>query len=151
MGVDDEEGQDDKTPDVTPGDSTQRLPYGFKPSARDASEDWRDDFSCIGSSKLPPERIPAQSLEDFVYEMFGETLPPREGAMPSLAQLKQTFRTKSAIIRHSAERGYSPLEITKHLGLRYQHVHNVLHQQLKRGPNEDFHAPIKGLPNKLGD
>lgn len=87
---------------------------------------------------LPPE----ETLEDFVHQMFGgqeaASVPKVEGAMPSMAFLKEHFKTKSAIIRYLAQEGYKTKDIAKHLNVRYQHVRNVITTELKRGPNEDF-------------
>lgn len=42
--------------------------------------------------------------------------------------------TKSAKIRALAAKDYSRSEIAKFMGIRYQHVRNVLVTPLKRGP-----------------
>ena len=71
-------------------------------------------------------------------------LPPADvvegepAELPSLAWLQQTFKTKSAVIRYLLERGHKVKEISKHLGIRYQHVRNVMKTPLKRGPNEAY-------------
>jgi hypothetical protein len=62
----------------------------------------------------------------------------------SLEDLQMKFKTKSAVIRFlAAEHGHG-LEgknlvgpISKFVGVRYQHVRNVLTQPLKRGARED--------------
>lgn len=64
--------------------------------------------------------------------------PTVEGGLPNLAWLKETFKTSSAQIRYLHEQGHSVNAIHKHLGLRYQHVRNVLKGELKRGPHEAF-------------
>jgi hypothetical protein len=59
--------------------------------------------------------------------------------LPSIGWLQSQFKTKSATIRYLHSQGFTVNEIRRHLGFRYQMVRNVLHNQLKRGPNEDFH------------
>lgn len=44
------------------------------------------------------------------------------------------MKTKSAMIRLLWDDGYSRAAIAKYLGIRYQHVRNVLTKELKRGP-----------------
>lgn len=87
---------------------------------------------------LPPQ----ETLEDFIHGMFGgeaaATVEPVEGGLPSISFLKEHFKTKSAIIRYLHGEGYKTKDISKHLGVRYQHVRNVITTELKRGPNEDF-------------
>lgn len=84
------------------------------------------------------ERV--ESLDDFVRQMHGTTPTGTTNGMPTLDELKAKFKTKSACIRHlHIDRGFKVKDIAKHLGLRYQHVRNVLKTELKRGPNEDFH------------
>lgn len=56
--------------------------------------------------------------------------------IPPLFQLKELYKTKSAIIRHLTEIGMTVKEISAHTGIRYQHVRNVVTTELKRGPNE---------------
>ena len=46
----------------------------------------------------------------------------------------QSMKTKSAAIRLLWNDGYSKSAIAKYLGIRYQHVRNVLTKELKRGP-----------------
>lgn len=42
------------------------------------------------------------------------------------------FKTKSAQIRYLSAAGYSPMAISKFMGVIYQHVRNVLTQELKK-------------------
>jgi hypothetical protein len=75
-----------------------------------------------------------------VQELFG-TAPAythTKGALPPIEWLQNKFHTKSAIIRFLYEEGHQPKTISKAYGFRYQHVRNVLTQELKRGPNEPF-------------
>lgn len=78
-----------------------------------------------------------ESLDDFLREMHGTTTVA-EGGMPTLDWLKEHFKTKSAAIRYLHTKGFKVKDISKHLGVRYQHVRNVLTTELKRGPNEPF-------------
>jgi hypothetical protein len=72
--------------------------------------------------------------------MHGTTPVGETNGLPALDVLKEKFKTKSAVIRHlHIDHGAKVKVIAKHLGLRYQHVRNVLKTELKRGPNEDFH------------
>lgn len=64
--------------------------------------------------------------------------PTNDEELPSLAWIQYTFKTKSAAIRYLLDRGIAVKEIAKHLGIRYQHVRNVMKTPLKRGPNEAY-------------
>lgn len=79
-------------------------------------------------------------LDEFLKEMHGTTEAADASGAPTIGDLKERFKTKSAIIRHlHGDKGMSVKDIAKMLDLKYQHVRNVVHQKLKRGPNEDFH------------
>jgi hypothetical protein len=88
-----------------------------------------------------------QTPEEFAKEFFGDgstKVEPQDG-MPTLSWLKEHYKTKSAAIRylhsglwHPEGKGATPLMISKHLGIRYQHARNVCTTELKRGPNEDW-------------
>ncbi len=58
--------------------------------------------------------------------------------IPSPDWIKSNFNTKSGAIRYLHGKGYDVLTISKHLDIRYQHVRNVINQDLKRGPNESY-------------
>lgn len=45
---------------------------------------------------------------------------------------EKNLKTKSSVIRYLSGEGYSPSAIARFLGIRYQHVRNVLTQVLKR-------------------
>lgn len=47
-----------------------------------------------------------------------------------------TYKTTSGKIRALHQKGMLPARIAKTLDIRYQHVRNVLHTNLKRGPIE---------------
>lgn len=81
--------------------------------------------------------IHPETLDDFFREQF-QTSTLESNGMPSLSWIHKHFKTKSAAIRYLAFKGYKVKEISKHLGIRYQHVRNVLTTQLKRGPNENW-------------
>lgn len=89
----------------------------------------------------------AQGLDEFLAEMFQTTATGEENGMPSLEWLKEHFKTKSAAIRYLYDKGFKVKDIHKHLGLRYQHVRNVLTTELKRGPNETFKIDDYQSPN----
>lgn len=94
---------------------------------------------------------PKESLSDFLRDMHGESPESADvqnqsraeddpSRIPSIGWLKEKFKTKSATIRYlTIERKFPVAQVAKHLGLKYQHVRNVTHQVLKRGPNESFH------------
>lgn len=84
--------------------------------------------------------IDDHSLRDFLGEVHECSVIETQGieGLPSLSELKKQFKTKSAVIRHLYTQGHSVKVIHKHLGIRYQHVRNVLTTELKRGPNEPF-------------
>src|SRR5690606_31652784 len=89
-----------------------------------------------------------KDLDQFLVEQFGTTTLEENG-MPSLDWLRSKLKTKSACIRYLHYKGFKIKDIAKHLGLRYQHVRNVLTTELKRGPNEpfkidDFRSPALG-------
>ena len=89
-----------------------------------------------------------ESLDQFLTELH-QTTTQEENGMPPLGWLKSQLKTKSAAIRYLNSKGFSVNQIHKHLGLRYQHVRNVLQVELKRGPNEpfkidDYRAPSLG-------
>ncbi len=77
------------------------------------------------------------------HEFFQDDNKP-----PPLFYLQQTFKTKSAIIRHlNLKYKMSTKEISQHTGFLYQHVRNVLGQELKRGANENP-LPNLSTPDK---
>lgn len=51
----------------------------------------------------------------------------------SLEGLMGLFKTKSAVIRYLKSQGQTTAQIAKFMGIRYQHVRNVLTQPLKKG------------------
>lgn len=95
--------------------------------------------------------IEQETLDDFLRNMHGESIQSADSEnqardeddpskLPSIAWLKEHFKTKSAMIRYlTIERKIKVAVAAKHLGVKYQHVRNVTHQVLKRGPNESFH------------
>ena len=95
-----------------------------------------------------PKRDPKlvdHNIESFIQELFGDQLPPPppdpldpRSAMPSMQFLKEHFKTKSAIIRYLHSKNFAVKDIAKHMNTKYQHVRNVLTNELKRGPNEKF-------------
>lgn len=95
------------------------------------------------------ESQPSSALDSFLAEVFQDTTqsntasgpetPGDGGDRTSLGFLKDNFKTKSAAIRYLHSLDWETKRISKHLGLRYQQVRNVLTTELKRGPNEDFH------------
>lgn len=49
-----------------------------------------------------------------------------------LAELMTTHKTKSAVIRYLTSLGKNRSEVAKFMGIRYQHVRNVLTQPIKQ-------------------
>lgn len=107
-----------------------------------------------GDPEVDEEQAPSTgttgALDSFLAEMFQDTTQSDTGELgepnqsqtqtqTSLGFLKANFKTKSAAIRYLHSLGWETKRISKHLGLRYQQVRNVLTTALKRGPNEDFH------------
>src|ERR1700748_1511728 len=92
-----------------------------------------------------------ESLEEFVRDLHGEeAVAVSDSNMPSKEWLQDQFKTKSAVIRYLVNQGHAVKDIAKHLGMRYQHVNNVAHAPLKRGPNEDWRKPYlegRNIPN----
>lgn len=94
-------------------------------------------------ANLAPDERPTpveHSLEQFLAETFGEEAPSTDpNGLPSLGWLKAKFRSKSAAIRYlHHEKQATPSQISKLLGVKYQHVRNVITTPLKRGPNESY-------------
>lgn len=115
---------------------------------RKADEEAHDDPE---DTHRPTKKSPVladHNLESFLKEVFDDPnvevpkapLDPNDPriAMPSMAFLKEHFKTQSAIIRYLHSKGFQVKDIAKHMNTRYQHVRNVLTNQLKRGPNEPF-------------
>lgn len=50
----------------------------------------------------------------------------------TLVELMVEFKTKSALIRHLSSQGKKTGEIAKFMGIRYQHVRNVLITPVKK-------------------
>lgn len=110
-----------------------------KPVDEDTELEHADDFDAALQAKRDKS---AEALADMLAEDFGppvqKVTPPTENGMPPLGILREQYKTKSAIIRYLASLGKSVKEISAHTGIRYQHVRNVMHTELKRGPNEDW-------------
>ena len=88
------------------------------------------------------ERDPNEpTLEEFIKDLHGQADQPQDG-LPPLTWIKETFQTKSAAVRYLINQGHSVRDISKHLGMKYQHVRNVSVNPLKRGPNEDWRKPL---------
>lgn len=98
----------------------------------------QEDESEVGDSQ---DEI--KSLDDFIREIHPDNIETSENGLPSTDWIFKTFKTKSGAIRFLDSKGFKPKDIANHLGLRQQHVRNVLSQQLKRGPNETFDIETK--------
>jgi hypothetical protein len=109
----------------------------------------------LNEDNADPSRLAEPTLNDFLHEMHNTSvvdpevvqvggpegsIPPSSepSKYPSLGALNLAFKSKSAKIRHLNSLGMPNSEIAKMLQIKYQHVRNVLKQELKRGPNEDF-------------
>lgn len=103
-----------------------------KPRALELEEDE------ISELEAPPEPTMSQFVEEMFPTTEAELQEAPMGQLPTLGFIKAKFKTKSAAIRYLNTRGIAVKEIAKFLGFRYQHVRNVLKNELKRGPNEDF-------------
>lgn len=94
----------------------------------------------------------SSSLDQFLTNIFGHQsaagnephgpsitwVDTEWGKLPDPDSLRQIFQTKSAAIRYLHDKGVPVKRIALLVGIRYQHARNVLHNQLKRGPNEDW-------------
>jgi hypothetical protein len=65
-------------------------------------------------------------------ETFGAIIEIASPPVLDLEALMVTHKTKSAVIRHLTSLGKSRSDIAKFMGIRYQHVRNVLTQPLKQ-------------------
>lgn len=139
--------------------SRQRSPQEVEGSASTSWEAVQRRMAARRERQDEPPEVPEQTMDEFLREMHqtttlgdnGDTGTPDTSdsdkpKMPSLAELKRTFKTKSAVIRHLHTEGFQVKDIAKHLGLRYQHVRNVLTTELKRGPNENFRIDSYAAP-----
>ncbi len=72
----------------------------------------------------------AQSLAPS-FEAVIEVAQPVQAEF-QLGALMTELKTKSAVIRHLASKGKDRSWIAKFMGIRYQHVRNVLTQPLKQ-------------------
>lgn len=97
-----------------------------------------EDDEVAGETKPVRSAFDNDNLDSFLGQLHGSSATGEENGMPSLQWLKDNFQTKSGAIRYLFQKGYEPKKIALHLGLKYQHVYNVTHQNLKRGPNEVF-------------
>ena len=75
-------------------------------------------------SKMDAQEYEA-NLEAFAIQASN---PPKT----TLEDLLEQYGTKSAVIRYLDSKGWSRGAIAKFMGIRYQHVRNVLTQELKR-------------------
>jgi hypothetical protein len=89
---------------------------------------------------------PSDVIEEEVTEPEAEepteptkvlTWPPSTDFVAVLNKLPTT----SAKIRYMASCGYSKTQISKHLGILYQHARNVLNQHIKRPIGGELPAP----------
>lgn len=95
-----------------------------------------------------PERTAFNGgLDEFLGQLHETTQTGESNGMPSLSWIKSTFQTKSGAIRHLFQKGFTPQQISLHLGIKYQHAYNVCHQNLKRGPNEVYTEQVQQCPH----
>jgi len=65
-------------------------------------------------------------------ESFETIIEYAQPTVLDLEALMAGLKTKSAVIRHLSALGKSRSDISKFMGIRYQHVRNVLTQPLKQ-------------------
>jgi len=65
------------------------------------------------------------------------------------SELYKKYATKSAVIRELASRNHTKGEIAKALGIRYQHVYNVLKQELKGGSKNQPPKATETVPTEV--
>jgi len=68
--------------------------------------------------------------------------PPRKEAFPDLVMLARELYaekgTKAAVIRYlHHEMGYQATDIARAMGIKYQHVRNVVNRPLKRNKEQN--------------
>lgn len=73
----------------------------------------------------------AQTTENKTDETTKESVNEIQSAGYKLDDLMKEHKTKSGVIRFLAGKGYKNGPISKFMGIRYQHVRNVLNQKLK--------------------
>lgn len=88
------------------------------------------------------EIIPVSGTEaETVLESTSAVVPQtagRAGVNPihtaghTIESLSSTYKTKSGVIRYLASQGFATKHIAVFMGIRYQHVRNVLTTQLKK-------------------
>ena len=83
-----------------------------------------------------PEPEPQPEPEE--NSIVSSCVSNEQGGLPNINWLKETYKTKSAAIRFLYSQGYTVLQISKHLRIKYQHARNVALTPLKRGPNEPW-------------
>jgi hypothetical protein len=105
--------------------------------SRDEDESEGTALGGGGARRQGESAFDPADLNEFLGDIH-ETSEVEANGMPSLRWIKDTFQTKSAAIRYLKLKGYNAREVANHLHLKYQHVYNVMHQQLKRGPNEVY-------------
>lgn len=55
-----------------------------------------------------------------------------EVSMDTVENLMKEHKTKSGVVRYLTAQGHTRAAIAKHLGIRYQHVRNILVTPLKK-------------------
>lgn len=76
-----------------------------------------------------------EQVTETVTEINDQTFFIADEPKSSLHQALESLTTKSAKIRWLAKNGYKAGVIAKTLGIRYQHVYNVLHTVYKMSDN----------------
>lgn len=87
------------------------------------------DLSVSSNAINPPAESHVAETAEVADKQPAETVTEQ---LPATADLIKQYGNKSGAIRALNAKGHSRSEIAKALGIRYQHVNNVLHQPLKR-------------------
>jgi hypothetical protein len=99
----------------------------------------------------PPPPIQTITTSEGTKIKVDEEVSLPDGVLPSLGWVKRNFKTKSAAIRYLLSRQCSVKDISKLLDVKYQHVRNVKHTKLKRGPNEDWNLERRRISEGIKD
>lgn len=100
----------------------------------------------------------AAKIEESVIAVQERIRPPvdEKGRFKSVDMTMEeigahNFKTKSAQIRYLHSQNYSPMAIAKFMNIIYQHVRNVLNQQVKRPTETTVPAPVQDSTEESKD
>ena len=103
----------------------QPLPQGHP---QDVDKDLDQDM--VEEPGVKRSAFDSPNLNAFLGQIHEESVHSGKEGMPSIKWLKENFATKSGRIRYLTEKGFTPKEISDHLGIKYQHAYNVASLEL---------------------